>query len=271
MKTSLIPFLMLFSIATYAQTDSIYKHNEILTGKIKSIGATHLVYVPSEMTVELTLNLLTVKKVHFENGNEMEFDIQPQNTQIKNSAYQKPEIHFNSDELLGYRANFIDFFASRALFLFVPLNRIKKRLYRKIENRAIIKSCNHVLINSEKAVNWQPFTFKSTNATAQFYNLKKPKIMDTTKIAELIQKKVSHSIELSLAPSSNKLKIDYSRLSLVQNVHLMNNEIYVVLVSYNTLSESTTVKAKVATFNSNSITLTYDDEVHSYRYDIYFE
>jgi hypothetical protein len=95
--------------------------------------------------------------------------------------------------------------------------------------------------------------------------------MDTTKIAELIQKKVSHSIELSLAPSSNKLKIDYSRLSLVQNVHLMNNEIYVVLVSYNTLSESTTIKAKVATINSNSITLTYDDEVHSYRYDIYFE
>jgi hypothetical protein len=95
--------------------------------------------------------------------------------------------------------------------------------------------------------------------------------MDTTKIAELIQKKVSHSIELSLAPSSNKLKIDYSRLSLVQNVHLMNNEIHVILVLYNTLSESTTVRAKVADFDSNSITLTHEDEVHSYRYDIYFE
>jgi len=51
----------------------------------------------------------------------------------------------------------------------------------------------------------------------------------------------------------------------------MNNEIHVILVLYNTLSESTTVRAKVADFDSNSITLTHEDEVHSYRYDIYFE
>ena len=101
MQTKLFFLTLFLASNVFAQTDSIFTHKEILTGKIKSIGATHLVYVPAEMTVEFTLNLLTVKKVHFENGNEMEFDIQPQNTQIKNSAYQKPEIHFNSDELLG--------------------------------------------------------------------------------------------------------------------------------------------------------------------------
>ena len=138
MKILFLFIAVFISSSLIAQTDSIFTHKEILTGKIKSIGATHLVYVPAEMTVELTLNLLTVKKVRFENGNEIGFDMQLINRQIKTSTYQKPEIHFNSDELLGYRANSIDFFASRALFLFVPLNRIKKRMYRKIENRAII-------------------------------------------------------------------------------------------------------------------------------------
>jgi hypothetical protein len=271
MKTSLIPFLMLFSIATYAQTDSIFTHNEILTGKIKSIGATHLVYVPAEMTVEFTLNLLTVKKVRFENGKVIQTQPQPKMMKIDKKIVQKPKLHFNPDELLGFHAASEEFFASRALFFFVPLNYVKKRMYQKIENRAILMNCNHVLIHTENAVNWQPLTFKSTNVTAQFYNIDLPTLEDKEYLSDLVQETVNKSIEYKINSTGKKIHINDRKQYAVKNIHEIEGELYVDLLLNIGLKAPKEIEihdAKIIHFTENSMSVSYKKDGVLYRVDL---
>ena len=277
MEETFILICTCISASLFAQTDSIFLHNEILTGEIKSIGATHLVYVPESKKVELTINVLSVDRIRFSDGDVMVLPQKTEILQLQSTEIKKPTIHFNPDELLGYQAISVEFFASRAFFFFVPLNRIKRRMYQKIENQAIVMNCDHVLIHTEKAVNWQPFTFKSANITAQFYNTKKPKLVDTTAIDALIQKPISKEVELIFFKLKNKIAYEHSISSVLKNVHVKGDDIYLELVtnfdwSDNQYGSIKTQLAKVLSFDSNSISLAVSNFSREFiRYDIHFK
>lgn len=266
----------LISASFFAQTDSIFLHNEILTGEIKSIGATHLVYVPESKKVELTINVLSVDRIRFSDGDVMELPHKTEILQLQSTTIKKPMIHYNSDELLGYQPLATEFFSSRALFFFVPLKRVKKRMYKKIENKAIMMNYDHVLIHFETAANWQPLTFKSANVTAQFYNTKKPKLSDTTAIDALIQKPITKEIETLHYKVKKKIESNQTYSSLLKNVHVVNGEIFLELITNFNLSDDKfgnikSQKVKVLSYNANSISLgltTFAN--HHVRYDIFF-
>ena len=171
MKTSLIPFLVLFSLATYAQTDSIFLQKEVLVGEIKSIDLTHVHLSQNNSQFPTHVNKLLIKEIRFSTGNTLSLNCFEDTVRLVEKTVLRPRFFFDPTYFVGLQPQQIET-ATTSLFQRCFKEKQIQKAYKKLENRAILLNCNYVLIHHATA----------QSITSELYSTSRPSLddIDTT-------------------------------------------------------------------------------------------
>lgn len=253
MKTSLIPFLVLFSLATYAQTDSIFLQKEVLVGEIKSIEPVFVTLVKTGDSFLTTLSKLEIKSIKPKNGAMIEIQSFDDTLNLNGKTKLKPRFSFEKQLFSGLQGSQIESVSTMSCFRFRKEYKIRKA-YAKLEKRALIMNCNHILIHHASA----------TTLTAELFSTTHPKPKDFDSISDIDLTIQTNFEVIYTKRTKNKLETTYAyRKEITITIHRVfekENQMYAQCTILNQRDSTTElINLLIIDLDAAHVTLFHDE------------